>query len=101
MRGKRIESGTAAPGTGRTAMGRERMSIEGGADVPAALREEGRLVAAGDRFRFDEPAHICLPYDHDLLARARRLVRFGRRPLAAMAWAKRPRVSGLRCTAEL
>ncbi|MEV0698017.1 LuxR family transcriptional regulator [Saccharopolyspora sp. NPDC050389] len=51
-----------------------------------ALRDRGRLVAAGDRLRLDDQAPICLPYDHDLLLRARRLGSLGPRLLATTAW---------------
>ncbi|MEU6264550.1 helix-turn-helix transcriptional regulator [Saccharopolyspora shandongensis] len=51
-----------------------------------ALRDRGRLVADGGRLRLDDQASICLPYDHDLLLRARRLGGLGPRLLATTAW---------------
>ncbi|TDD55083.1 helix-turn-helix transcriptional regulator [Saccharopolyspora elongata] len=51
-----------------------------------ALRDRGRLVADGDHLRLDDQASICLPYDHDLLLRARRLGGLGPRLLATTAW---------------
>lgn len=51
-----------------------------------AMREDGRLVAAGDRFALADPTlPIALPSDHDLLRRADRLGGLAPRLLAAAA----------------